>query len=125
VRLLLDTHVFLWVVLGSPKLKPSARSLVEDSSAVFVSSASIWEVAIKAAMGKIDVEPSLLIDEIEQGGFIELPVTARHAAGVGSLPQLHGDPFDRILIAQALAEHLALLTSDRQLARYGPAVRCL
>jgi PIN domain nuclease of toxin-antitoxin system len=125
VRLLLDTHIFLWVVLGSPKLKPAARSLLQSSSAVYVSSASIWEVAIKAALGKIDVEPAVLVDEIEQGGFLELPVTARHAAGVGSLPQLHGDPFDRILIAQALAEPLALLTSDRQLARYGPVVRCI
>jgi PIN domain nuclease of toxin-antitoxin system len=125
VRVLLDTHLFLWTVLGSSKLKAPARKAIANASAVFVSSASIWEVSIKAELGKIDVAPALLVDELEAGGFLELPVTARHAAQVADLPPLHGDPFDRLLIAQAQSEQLLLLTVDEALGAYGAAVRVL
>ena len=122
MRILLDTHVFLWLVLGSPKLKRAGRKLIDDASAVFVSSASIWEISIKASLGKLDVDPALLVEELEAGGFLELPVRAHHAVRVAALPRAHGDPFDRLLVAQALAEPLALLTADESLRAYGPAV---
>ena len=125
MRVLLDTHLFLWTVLGSPKLKAPARKVIASASAVFVSSASIWEVSIKAGLGKIDVAPGLLVDELEAGGFLELPVTARHAAQVAELPRHHGDPFDRLLIAQAQSEQLLLLTVDEALGGYGDSVRVL
>jgi PIN domain nuclease of toxin-antitoxin system len=125
LRLLLDTRLFLWAVLGSPKLKRAGRKTIEEASAVFVSAASIWEIAIKSALGKLDVDPAVLASEIEAAGFIELPVSARHAARAAELPRLHGDPFDRLLIAQALSEPLILLTSDTTLTRYGPAVQSI
>jgi len=118
MRVLLDTHVFLWAVAGSPLLRPSARQRIESADAVYVSSASIWEIAIKARQGKIDADPAALVGAIDASGFTELPVTAAHAAGVASLPQHHGDPFGRLLVAQALAMPLRLLTVDEQLAQY-------
>ena len=122
MRLLLDTHVFLWAVAGSSSLKPATRRLIESADQVYVSAASIWEVAIKSRLGKIDADPEALVDAIAGSGFIELPVTAAHAAGVAALPPLHNDPFDRILLAQALAEPLRLLTADTALARYSDVV---
>jgi PIN domain nuclease of toxin-antitoxin system len=118
MRLLLDTHVFLWAVADSPLLKPAARRIIESADEVFVSAASIWEVAIKARLGKIQGDPRDLIDAIGASGFVELPVTAAHAAGVSLLDPHHQDPFDRLLVAQALAEPLRLLTADVALARY-------
>ena len=125
MRVLLDTHVFLWAVAGSPLLRPSARQRIESADAVYVSSASIWEIAIKARLGKIDADPAALVDAIDASGFTELPVTAAHAAGVAQLPQHHGDPFDRLLVAQALAMPLRLLTVDEQLAQYSDLVLLL
>lgn len=125
MRLLLDTHVFLWIATDSRKLKPPARARLRAASAVFVSSASIWEIAIKSALGKLKVDPDALLNEIEAGGFLELPVSARHAARVASLPPLHNDPFDRLLVAQALCEPLILLTADELLCSYGPMVQAV
>ena len=122
MRLLLDTHVFLWAVAGSASLKPATRRLIEAADQVYVSAASIWEVAIKARMGRIDADPRALAAAIDESGFIELPVTASHAAGVAALAPLHNDPFDRLLIAQALAEPLRLLTVDAALAPYSDLV---
>ena len=122
MRLLLDTHIFLWVVTGSGSLKTKARRTIETSEAVFVSAASIWEIAIKVRLGKIDADPDALVAAIEESGFIELPVRAAHAAGVAALPPLHTDPFDRLLVAQAIAEPLRLLTADAGLKAYGELV---
>jgi PIN domain nuclease of toxin-antitoxin system len=122
LRILLDTQLFLWLVLGSPKLKRSTRKMIEEATAVYVSAASIWEIAVKASLGKLDVDPALIIDELDSGGLIELPILAQHAARVARLPRIHGDPFDRLLIAQALYEPLTLLTSDAALSAYGPAI---
>lgn len=122
MRLLLDTHVFLWAVMGSPRLKPAARRFIEAADEVHVSAASIWEVAIKASLGKIDADPHELAAAIEGSGFLELPVTAAHAAEVAKLERHHDDPFDRLLMAQALAEPLRLLTADEVLARYSDLV---
>lgn len=115
--LLLDTHVFLWVVAGSPQLKPAARRFIERAETVHVSAASVWEIAIKARLGRIAADPQELAAAIAASGFVELPVTAAHAAGVGRLELHHHDPFDRLLIAQALAEPLRLLTADETLVR--------
>ncbi|MES3025237.1 MAG: type II toxin-antitoxin system VapC family toxin [Pseudomonadota bacterium] len=122
MRLLLDTHIYLWVVMDDPRLSKAARTMIGDADGVYVSGASIWEVAIKASIGKLDVDVAQLVAEIESGGFIELPVRAKHAAKVRDLPHIHKDPFDRILIAQAMSEPLLLLTADKQLAGYGPLV---
>ena len=122
MRLLLDTHIFLWAVAGSPKLKPASRRLINSADAVYVSAASIWEIAIKARLGKIDADPAELATAIAASGFIELSVTAQHAAGVALLAAHHSDPFDRLLIAQALAEPLKLLTADTALLLYSDLV---
>lgn len=122
MRLLLDTHVFLWVVAATPRLKPAARQLIEGADAVYVSAASIWEVAIKVRLGKLQADPDDLAGAIDRSGFVELPVRAAHAAGVAKLAPHHNDPFDRLLIAQALAEPLRLVTADQALARYTDVV---
>ena len=122
MRLLLDTHIFLWAVAGSTLLKPTARRLIESADEVYVSAASIWEVAIKARLGKIEADPAELAATIAASGFLELPVSAAHAAGVAQLALHHNDPFDRLLIAQALAEPLKLLTADAVLAKYSDVV---
>lgn len=118
MRVLLDTHVFLWSIADSPSLKPAARRLIESAGEVYVSAASVWELAIKAGLGKIDVDAAALSRAIVDSGFIELPIRASHAAGVSRLPPLHRDPFDRLLVAQALAEPLKLLTADAVLTGY-------
>jgi PIN domain nuclease of toxin-antitoxin system len=122
MRLLLDTHIFLWAVAGSPLLKPAARRLIESADEVYVSAASIWEVAIKARLGKINADAQKLADAVGASGFVELPVSAAHAAGVARLDLHHNDPFDRILLAQALAEPLRLVTVDEMLAKYSELV---
>ena len=122
MRLLLDTHVFLWAVAGSALLKPAARHAIESADEVYVSAASIWEVAIKSRLGKIEADVDELVAAIDASGFLELPVSAAHAAGVARLALHHDDPFDRLLIAQALAEPLKLLTADAVLARYSDVV---
>ncbi|MEX3858655.1 MULTISPECIES: type II toxin-antitoxin system VapC family toxin [Paraburkholderia] len=118
MRLLLDTHVFLWAVTDDRKLTKAARKLILDASEVFVSSASIWEASIKAGLGKLEVDVNLLVSEIEASGFLELPVRAVHAALVRDLPDIYKDPFDRLLVAQALSEPLRLLSSDGHLSKY-------
>ncbi len=118
VRLLLDTHVFLWSVGDDPRLSKKARSLICAADEVFISSASIWEASIKAGIGKLDVDIDLLVNEIANSGFLELPVRAAHAAYTRHLPDIHRDPFDRLLIAQAMTEPLRLVTADGQLEKY-------
>jgi PIN domain nuclease of toxin-antitoxin system len=122
MRLLLDTHIFLWAVAGSPLLKPAVRRLIEDADEVYVSAASLWEVAIKARLGKIEADAQELAAAIDASGFLELPVSAAHAVGVARLDLHHNDPFDRLLVAQALAEPLKLLTTDAVLAKYSNVV---
>ncbi|MGE4243287.1 type II toxin-antitoxin system VapC family toxin [Ramlibacter sp.] len=122
MRVLLDTHIFLWAVAGSRKLPVAARRLMDSADEVHVSAASIWEIAIKANLGKLKVDPLQLAESIEASGFLELPITAVHAAAVSRLGQLHGDPFDRLLIAQATMEPLRLITADEQLPQYSDLV---
>ncbi|HZV54288.1 MAG TPA: type II toxin-antitoxin system VapC family toxin [Rhodocyclaceae bacterium] len=122
MRVLLDTHIFLWAVTDSRKLKAAARQRMLAADQIYVSAASIWEIAIKARLGKIQGDPEQLALVIEDSGFIELPVSARHAARVAQLPLHHHDPFDRLLVAQSLSEPLLLMTADEVLARYGGLV---
>jgi PIN domain nuclease of toxin-antitoxin system len=122
MRLLLDTHVYIWAVMDSRKLTQAARKLIVDADEVFVSSASIWEASIKVGLGKLDVDVNRLVSEIEGSGFVELPVRAVHAALVRDLPEIHRDPFDRILVAQAMSEPLRLITADVHLAAYSELV---
>jgi PIN domain nuclease of toxin-antitoxin system len=125
MRLLIDTHVFIWSVTASRQLAAATRKLIGDANAVYVSSASIWEIAIKSRLGKIEGDTEAFASAIEASGFQELPVTARHAAATANLPLHHSDPFDRLLIAQAFTEPLVFLTADRALAAYGGAVRVI
>ena len=120
MRLLLDTHIYLWALSGT--LKPAVRRLIEGADEVFVSAASIWEVAIKAKLGKLDADPREVAAAIEPSGFTELPIHAAHAAAVADLALHHSDPFDRLLVAQALAEPLRLVTADPNLAKYSDLV---
>lgn len=118
MRLLLDTHIYFWTINGSRKLTKAARKLISDADEIFVSSASIWEASIKIGIGKLNADIHQLITAIEGSGFKELPVRAAHAALVCDLPDIHRDPFDRILVAQALSEPLRLLTADSHLGAY-------
>ena len=122
MRLLLDTHLFLWAVAGNPLLKPATRRVIESAEQVYVSAASLWEITIKARLGKIQADPEELATAIDASGFLELAVTAAHAVAVGRLPLHHQDPFDRILIAQSVTEPLRFLTADAILSRYSDVV---
>lgn len=118
MRLLLDTHVLLWLMEDDPRLTAKAHSLIEDASEVYVSSASIWEIAIKWRLGKIKENPKIVADHVQAAGLTELLVSNRHAVATGRLPLLHSDPFDRLLVAQAVTEPMQLLTADALLQPY-------
>ena len=122
MRLLLDTHIFLWAITGSTRLTRATRRLMESADEVYVSAASVWEIAIKAGLGKVEADPDAVAAAIEPSGFLELPVHAAHAARVARLPPHHHDPFDRLLVAQALVEPLRLVTADSVLTQYGELV---
>jgi PIN domain nuclease of toxin-antitoxin system len=125
MRLLLDTQVFLWAVTGDRRLKAGARALLTAADAVYVSAASLWEIAIKSGLGKIEGDAAGLAGAIDASGFHELPVSAQHAAAVARLPLHHTDPFDRLLLAQAFLEPLRFVTADGVLAAYGGAIEFL
>ncbi len=122
MRLLLDTHVALWAMQGSRALSVRARRFLRDATAVHVSAASLWEIAIKSSLGKIDIDIDVFASKLSEAGFLPLPVTWAHAAQSRKLPRLHRDPFDRMLVAQAICEPLRLLTHDAALARYSDLV---
>lgn len=123
MNLLLDTHVFIWAVDDDPRLSAAAWSTIEEADSVYVSSASIWEATIKYQLGKLKVDPDRLIDAVAMSGFLELSITMRHAAAVAHLPPIHRDPFDRLLLAQAISEPLHFLTADDRLPQYSELVR--
>ena len=119
MRLLLDTHVLLWWLADDPLLGEAAREGISASdSSVFVSAASAWEISIKQALGKLEA-PSDLVRQIEVHRFEPLPITVSHAYAAGALPRHHDDPFDRVLVAQARAEGLILVTRDPRMGLYG------
>ncbi len=122
MRLLLDTHIFCWWFYEPERLPQEALELMNRAEEVFVSAASIWEVAIKVRAGKMKANPNELFAQIEINNFQELPVLSRHALLVSDLPLHHTDPFDRLLVAQAISEPLHLLTVDPQLKQYSELV---
>ncbi len=122
MRLLLDTHVLLWWLADDPSLGEEARAGISDAtSSVFVSAATVWEVSIKQALGKLEA-PSDLLRQIELNRFEPLSMTVSHAYTAGALPRHHDDPFDRMLVAQAMIEDLTLLTRDPRMGLYGVGV---
>jgi PIN domain nuclease of toxin-antitoxin system len=125
VRLLLDTHVALWAITDSPRLAARARSLILDpANSIHVSTGSVWEITIKHMLGKGDmpVSGTQAASHFLAAGYIELPIINAHIAQLENLPPHHSDPFDRLLIAQALAEPLRLLTHDDTLRLYSDSV---
>jgi len=124
MRLLFDTHLLLWAAAKAARLPKAARALLEDpANERLFSAVSIWEVAIKAGLGRVGFQPKpqALLRGLVENGYVELPVTSGHAAAVERLPLIHKDPFDRILIAQAEVEGVTLVTADPVLAKYpGP-----
>jgi PIN domain nuclease of toxin-antitoxin system len=126
VKLLVDTHLVLWAAGQLSWLSAVARRLLSDpGNELLFSAASIWEIGVENTLGREDfkIEPRLLRRGLVDNGWTELPITSQHAVGIDALPQLHKDPFDRLLLAQALSEGVTLLTSDANLARYGSPVR--
>ena len=122
MHILLDTHIFIWWLKDDRHLSKPARQLIMNADIVYVSSVSIWEAAIKVQLGKLEVELNELVEAIAAEGFQELPMMSRHALRISTLPQYHRDPFDRMLIAQAMSEPLRLLTADLTLKQYSELV---
>jgi len=126
MKLLLDTHLLLWAAGQPNRLSRSAHKLMNDSSSELIfSAASLWEIAIKRGLGRDDflVEPRLLRRGLLENGYTELPIGGDHSIALDGLPPLHKDPFDRILIAQAMVEGITLLTGDPLVAQYPGPVR--
>ena len=121
LNLLLDTHVLLWWFAGNSQLSKAARRTILEASAVYVSAATAWEIGIKVSKGKLSFSGHLDA-QMRESGFLALSVTVSHALAAGALPRHHGDPFDRMLIAQARLESLTLLTIDARLGAYDAPV---
>jgi PIN domain nuclease of toxin-antitoxin system len=126
VKLLLDTHLLLWAA-GQPKKLPAAarKLIVNQRNSLHFSAASLWEIAIKRALGRNDfhADPGVLRRGLLESGYTELSITGDHAVAVGVLPVLHKDPFDRMLVAQAAVEGMTLVTADEQVAKYPGSIR--
>ena len=119
MNLLLDTHVFLWAVDDNPNLSTDAKeAIIDGSNIVYVSAATAWEIAIKRAIGKLRIPESDYLEELRLHRFTSLSITTEHALAVEKLPLFHKDPFDRMLIAQAQAEKLTIVTRDQRLTDY-------
>ena len=118
MKLLLDSHIIVWWLDDSRQLTPAIRAaIIDPASHLFMSAASVWELALKIAKGQLKL-PDDYVNRLRTDGFTELPVTIKHAVNSTRLPALHRDPFDRLLIAQALAEGLVLVTHDNIITRY-------
>ena len=122
MKLLLDTHIALWLVRDAAELSAQARRLILAAEAVFASSVSMWEATIKVATGKLPLEPARLESQLLAAGVQLLPLTWAHARALHGLPRHHRDPFDRMLIVQAMSEPLHLLTHDAALLPYSDLV---
>ncbi len=125
MNLLLDTHVALWAITDSPRLSDSARELIgSDKANIWISAASVWEIAIKHSLqrGDMPVSGAQALGHFREAGYRLLPIEPEHAAAIETLPAHHADPFDRLLIAQALHEPMRLLTHDRTVASYSDSI---
>lgn len=123
MKLLLDTHALIWWAGNDPRLRSGARAAISDArNDVCVSAASAWECAVKVQNGKLSEAAPLVAafrSTLERAGFAMLDITLEHALAAGALPRHHGDPWDRMLIAQALGEGMALVSKDKEMDRYG------
>ena len=125
MKLLLDTHVLLWAAVDSPRIKSIRSRLLAPDNEVYFSVASLWEIATKVSLGKLQADAAAIRSAALDNGFAELPIRGPHALHVGALPWLHRDPFDRLLIAQAASEPMWLLTADDTLLAYGGTVELI
>ena len=126
MKLLLDTHLLLWAAGQPQRLSAAARALIEDAAnELFFSAASLWEIVIKQGLGRDDfrVDARVLRRGLLDNGYRELPVSSEHVIAVATLPPIHKDPFDRLLVAQATVEGITLMTADPAVARYPGPVR--
>jgi len=121
VRLLLDTHTLLWWLAGENLTGQARDAIADPANLVMVSAASAWEISVKKALGKLTV-PDDLDRQVQDGGFLPLPISIAHAVAAGRLARHHDDPFDRMLIAQAFAEGLTIATRDKRFGDYGVAL---
>lgn len=122
MRILIDTNIVLWAMSGSARLSKRARHEIAQADAVYVSAASLWEIGIKVGLGNLHVDIDELTTLLSKAGFEPLPVSWQHARAIHGLPHHHRDPFDRMLVAQAISEPLQLLTHDALLAKYSDLV---
>jgi PIN domain nuclease of toxin-antitoxin system len=128
VRLLLDTHIALWAIVGSPRLSAKARDLISDpANEIVISTATLWEIGIKHALargapGDMPISAQRALGYFRQAGYELLEISPAHVVAIETLPMLHADPFDRILVAQALATPLRLLTHEPMVARYSDTI---
>ncbi len=126
LKLLLDSHLLLWWPMGSARLGSRAAALIaSDDAELFMSAASWWELGLKRALGKLDINLSVVRSTLKQRGVSAVSITAEHAEAAEKLPISHSDPFDHMLVAQASFEGLKLLTRDKRLKAYGAAVLCI
>jgi len=123
VRLLLDTNVLLWTLTGHPRIQPVSQLILAPETEIFVSTVSLWEIATKASIGKLAANVAEIRAATAASGFLELPVLGEHSETLATLPLHHRDPFDRMLVAQTIAEPMRLLTGDAQLAVYSELVQ--
>ncbi len=123
MRVLLDTHLVIWALSEPDRLSDEAKNLINDAEQLFVSSASIWEMAIKSSLGKLEAGLDAVTTELNRQGVVELAISWQHSRQVKLLPHYHRDPFDRLIVSQAICEPLVLLTHDKILAKYSDLVR--
>ena len=124
MRILLDTHIYIWWLQNNPKLSAFTCEKIISATEVYVSSASIWEASIKMDLGKLEADIESMVAQITLNDFLELSISAKHVMQVTRLSRIYRNPFDRMLIAQAICEPLRLLTSDQQMSRYFDLVDC-
>ena len=122
MRVLLDTHVLLWVLADSPQINQVKPLILSNETEVYISTASWWELAIKISIGKLDADLNMLRTASAESGFIDLPILGAHTQTLLNLPMLHRDPFDRMLVAQAISEPMRLLTNDNALSEYSSLI---
>jgi PIN domain nuclease of toxin-antitoxin system len=122
MRILLDTNALLWALVNAPRIAPVRELLLDDENEVFVSTVSWWEIAIKTRIGKLDADLPELRVTARESGFLELPLLGSHAEMLTTMPRHHNDPFDHMLVAQAMAEPMRLITGDNVLSQYTPLV---
>jgi PIN domain nuclease of toxin-antitoxin system len=125
VRLLLDSHILIWLMEDDARLSDEMRRIIFGAAEVFASTVSIWELAIKVSLGKLKLDVERFAGLLDAAGIKELPMTRQHAITVSRLPLLHRDPFDRMIVAQAISEPMRLLTADAWLGPYSELVICV